>query len=81
MANRVRIKQAFSDSNLSIAEWSRERGFSESLVYQVLAAKKLPKRGQSYEIAVALGLVDPSRASVSGKVAEFERKIKEGLSA
>ena len=40
----------------SIAEWSRERSFSASLVSDILAGRRKCLRGQSHNIAIALGI-------------------------
>lgn len=50
------VRAAFADSGVSIAEWARVNGFSSGLVYQVLEGRRICMRGQSYRIAVALGL-------------------------
>lgn len=50
------VRLAFSDSGVSIAEWARLNGFSTGLVYQVLEGRRKCMRGQSYKIAIALGL-------------------------
>lgn len=52
------VKQHFADHGLSIREWALARGFSESLVYAVLSEKNKATRGESFRIAVALGLKD-----------------------
>lgn len=46
----------FEASGLSVAEWARRKGFSTGLVYQVLEGRRKCLRGQSHQIAVALGL-------------------------
>lgn len=51
-------KQVIAESGVSIAEWARANGFSGGLVYQVLDGKRKCVRGQSYRIAVALGIKD-----------------------
>lgn len=53
-----RARDAFDESGIPVAEWARARGFSASLVYQVLEGKRKCLRGQSHRIAVALGLKD-----------------------
>ncbi|MCW8885877.1 MAG: hypothetical protein OQK12_11585 [Motiliproteus sp.] len=52
------VKKIFKNHNVSVAEWARRKGFSQSLVYQVLSGKRSPVRGESYQIAIALGLKD-----------------------
>lgn len=49
-------KRLFELSGTSVAEWARVRGFSAGLVYQVLEGRRKCMRGQSHQIAVALGL-------------------------
>lgn len=49
-------KELFEKSGISISEWSRVNGFSAILVYQVLDGQRKCRRGQSHQIAVALGL-------------------------
>lgn len=49
-------KKLFEMSGTSVSEWARVRGFSAVLVYQVLDGRRKCMRGQSHQIAVALGL-------------------------
>jgi gp16 family phage-associated protein len=56
MLTRDQVKQHFAVHGLSIRDWAASRGFSESLVYAVLAGKNKASRGESFRIAVALGL-------------------------
>lgn len=58
------VLQEFKARGISISAWSRSRGFSAQLVYQVLAGHKRAIRGQSHQIAVALGLKDGIIANV-----------------
>lgn len=46
----------FRDNGIAIADWSVERGFNVSLVYAVVSGKRKCLRGESFRIAVALGL-------------------------
>lgn len=46
----------FADRGITISEWALERNFNPSLVYQVLAGTRKAVRGDSFKIAVALGL-------------------------
>lgn len=50
------LKAEFERLGVSIADWARANGFSPALVYQILAGRKRCARGQSHQIAVALGL-------------------------
>ncbi|MCO8096851.1 DNA-binding protein [Acinetobacter lwoffii] len=48
------VKDDFSNTGKSIAEWARENSFSPDLVYRILKTNKIPKRGESHKIAVKL---------------------------
>ncbi|WP_226463362.1 MULTISPECIES: DNA-binding protein [Hydrogenophaga] len=50
------VKLQFELHGLSIREWAQAQGFSERLVYAVLSGKSKGMRGESFRIAVALGL-------------------------
>lgn len=55
-------QQWFRSNGLQINTWALEKGFTPALVYAVLQGKRKCLRGQSYLIAVALGL-KPSSSS------------------
>jgi gp16 family phage-associated protein len=63
-----RVRLQFVASGVSVAKWSKERGFSDYLVRQVLTGKRAAVRGQSHQIAVALGL--KPRVPVPGEEGE-----------
>lgn len=65
------VRAIFKDSGISIAEWARVRGFSTSLVYQVLEGRRKCHRGQSHQIAVALGLKKGSILSIHELMSRF----------
>lgn len=65
------VRAVFEDSGISVAEWSRARGFSTSLVYQVLEGRRKCLRGQSHQIAVALGIKQGSIVSVQELIARL----------
>jgi len=46
----------FKAKGINVADWARERGFSVELTRMVLAGKRKCVRGQSHQIAVALGI-------------------------
>ena len=54
--DRQEVKQILAANGLTVREFARTHGFSEALVYSVLANKTKGLRGQSFKIAVALGL-------------------------
>jgi len=43
-------------NGITVADWARERGFGPQLVYAVLTGRRQCVRGQSHDIAIALGL-------------------------
>jgi gp16 family phage-associated protein len=63
------VRREFKDTGVSVSEWARDRGFSVPLVYGVLRGRPAI-RGQSHNIAVALGLKEGRMGSV--KELEFE---------
>lgn len=54
--NTTNVKLIFDESGVSVAEWARVNGFSSALVYQVLEGNRKCLRGQSHQIAIALGI-------------------------
>lgn len=53
------VRIAFRANGVSVAAWSRNHGFTLPLVYAVLHGRSRALRGESYKIAVALGLRPP----------------------
>ena len=56
---RVSVDQArawFHDHGQSVSDWSVKQGFNPALVYAVLKGQRKCLRGQSFRIAVALGV-------------------------
>ena len=56
MSTPQHVKHAFAKYGLSIRDWAVQNGFSEQLVYAVLNGRNQASRGESFRIAVALGL-------------------------
>ena len=71
-----RAKALFEETGTSVAEWSRVRGFSTGLVYQVLEGNRKCLRGQSHRIALALGLKKGKAMGLS----EVSRLLEAGQS-
>ena len=65
------VRTIFEDSGISVAEWARAKGFSTSLVYQVLEGRRKCLRGQSHQIAVALGIKQGSIVSLQELMARL----------
>lgn len=51
-------KAEFRRLGKSVVSWSKEHGFCNQLVGQVLAGKRPGHRGQTHRIAVLLGIKD-----------------------
>ena len=52
------LRAQFKASGISIAEWADRHGFPAATVYEVLQGKNKATRGESFRIAVALGIKD-----------------------
>lgn len=50
---------------ITVAEWAREHGFGAELTRMVLSGKRKCLRGQSHQIAVALGIKSEATAPMS----------------
>ncbi len=70
----ARVRQTFADSGTGVSAWARERGFSPSLVAGVLNGDRACVRGQSHQIAVALGLkaAVPAPGPITAPTDRFE---------
>lgn len=75
--NANEVRNMFNESGLSVSEWARLRGFSSGLVYQVLDGKRKCMRGQSHQIAVALGLKPGSSMNVEELNIKLEKISQE----
>lgn len=56
--SREQVRKQFNRVGLSVAQWSRTHGVSQSLTYQVLRGDKKGVRGEAHRIAVLLGIKD-----------------------
>lgn len=50
------VRSRFERSGISVAAWARSQGFNVVLTYMVAAGQRKSLRGQSHQIAVALGM-------------------------
>lgn len=69
---------------ITIAQWAREHKFSEPLVREILAGRKKCLRGQSHNIAVALGMKHGVHTTSPARVAPaqgLERSAHMGAAA
>jgi len=57
MKTNQQIKDDFERAGITISSWSLEHNFSRDLVYRILNTNRIPKRGESKRIAIALGLI------------------------
>lgn len=69
------VLHEFRVRGISISAWARARGFSVSLVYQVIAGSKAGVRGQCHQIAVALGLKEGLIAELSDLPFDLEQQV------
>jgi len=73
------VKSTFLEHGISIREWAARNGFSQDLVYAVLNRRNQATRGQSYKIAVALGLRDkPDMSEVPECLKQCIASVAEG---
>lgn len=70
--NASDVKLIFDESGVSVAEWARVNGFSSTLVYQVLDGKRKCLRGQSHQIAIALGI----KKGISMDAEQLSQKLR-----
>ncbi len=50
------VRAEFARKGISISAWAVANGFTPNLVYDVIAGRRNPTRGQTHRIAVRLGL-------------------------
>lgn len=56
MKTIAEARRALKKGGRTVAGWSRERGYSQQLVYYVLSGKSKATYGECHRIAVELGL-------------------------
>lgn len=61
MKTNQQIKDDFEKAGITISDWSLKHNFSRDLVYRILNTNRLPKRGESRRIAIALGLINEEK--------------------
>jgi gp16 family phage-associated protein len=57
--NQLRL--SFRRNGMTVVGWARQHNFPTSLVYAVMTGRSKAYRGQSYDIAVKLGLIEPEQ--------------------
>lgn len=50
------VRATLRANGVNVSQWARERGFNPKLVIEVLRGERSCLRGQSHQIAVALGI-------------------------
>ncbi len=55
--NQLRLN--FRRKGMTVVDWARQHNFPTPLVYAVMTGRSKAYRGQSYDIAVKLGLIEP----------------------
>lgn len=61
--DRDAVKKRFYDAGVAIVDWAKENDFDVNLVYGVLSGRSRALRGESHEIAIALGLKKGAKQS------------------
>ena len=61
MKTNQQIKDDFEQAGITSSDWSLKHNFSRDLVYRILNTNRIPKRGESKRIAIALGLISKDR--------------------
>ena len=56
----VEVKRWFYEHGVSVTDWAKQHGFQREVVYAALAGRTRGYRGQAHEVALALGLKQPS---------------------
>ncbi len=56
LLSSVQVKAWFRENGISVVDWAIENRFSPALVYAVMNGKRKCLRGESHQIAVALGM-------------------------
>lgn len=70
--NSQEVKNILRAHGLTVSAFARAHGFNENLVYAVLAGKNKASRGESFRIAVALGLKQQPNTA---EAPDFVRKL------
>jgi gp16 family phage-associated protein len=52
----TQVQTWFRESGVSVVDWAARNGFSPALVYAVIKGRRKCLRGESHDIAVALGM-------------------------
>jgi len=74
---RETLKNMFVEDGLTVAQWARDHGFSAPLVYAVLNGRNLASRGESFRIAVALGLRAAPKHETFFRTGQVESNVNE----
>ncbi len=61
--NQLRLD--FRRKGLTVIDWARENNYPSALVYAVMTGRSKAHRGQSYDIAVKLGLIQPEKETTT----------------
>lgn len=78
MSTPQSVKCNFAKFGLSIKDWATKNGFNEQLVYAVLNGRNQASRGESFRIAVALGL---RNAPDAGEAPSYIRQLLDETSS
>jgi gp16 family phage-associated protein len=62
------VRDWFAENGISCSEWARQNNVDRRTLYAVLSGKSRCLRGESYKIAVLLGLRSQSCRALNGEV-------------
>lgn len=54
----AQVKKEFERAGVSVTEWARAHKFERMTVVDILRGKRVGKRGEAHEVAIALGMKD-----------------------
>lgn len=57
------LKKWFEDEGVVVTEWARAHGFRPEVIYALLNARTVGRRGEAHRAAIELGLKPRSRAA------------------
>jgi gp16 family phage-associated protein len=61
----TQLRLDFRRKGMTVVDWARQHNYPSSLVYAVMTGRSKAHRGQSYDIAVKLGLIKPEEPSTT----------------
>ncbi len=63
----IAARERITDGGQAIADWAKSKQLDLGMVYHMLQGRSRGVRGESYRVAVAMGLKNPSKAKAHGR--------------